>query len=118
MKQLRTQSVLPVFLGLLLTASLLGACDEEQVVPPPPETVLASGKVLSMPLQTDLGGATVQLITNELLIDDPNYVAPCVCQGDLCSINTTSNAEGYWEMEVPVKYTETWAPLNRLMKVS
>jgi hypothetical protein len=65
-----------------------------------------------------LAGATVQLITNELLLDDPNYVAPCDCQGDLCSINTTSNADGYWEMEVPVKYNEMLAPLNMLMKVS
>jgi hypothetical protein len=60
----------------------------------------------------------VQLITNELLIDDPNYVAPCDCQDDLCSVNTTSNPDGYWEMEVPVKYNELLAPLNMLMKVS
>jgi hypothetical protein len=118
MKQFRTQPILPALLSVFLAASLLVACDEEQVVPPPPETVLASGVVMAMPLQTPLGGATVQLITNELLIDDPNYVAPCNCQGDLCSINTTSNPDGSWEMEVPVKYTETWAPLNMLMKVS
>jgi len=74
--------------------------------------------VLAMPLQTPLGGATVQLITNKLFIDDPDYVAPCDCQGDLCSINTVSNADGSWKMEVPVKYNEMWAPLNMLMKVS
>jgi len=118
MKQLRTQTILPAFLSFLLAASLLVACDEEQVVPPPSETVLASGVVYAMPMQSPLGGATVQLITNEFLLDDPNYVAPCVCQGNLCSVNTTSNPDGSWEMEVPVKYTETWAPLNMLMKVS
>lgn len=118
MKQLRAQPILPAFLVLLLTASLLVACDEEQVVPPPPETVLASGIVMAMPLQTPLGGATVQLITNEFFFDDPNYVAPCDCQGDLCLVNTTSNPDGSWAMEVPVKYNELWAPLNMLMKVS
>jgi len=119
MKQLCAQTILPAFLVLLLTACLLVACDEEQVVPPPRETVLASGVVLAMtPLPTPLGGATVQLITNEFFLDDPDYLAPCDCQGDLCSVNTTSNADGSWEMEVPVKYNEMWAPLYMLMKVS
>ena len=102
MRQLPVRPILFYYLALLLTASLLVACDEEQVVPPPRETVLASGLVLAMPLQTPLAGATVQLITNELQfmndMHDPDYVAPCDCQGELCSVNTTSDADGWWEM--------------------
>jgi hypothetical protein len=118
MKQSRIQPGPSAFLVLLLIATLLGACDEEQVVPPPPETVNASGIVWEMPLQTPLAGATVQLITNEFTLTDPNYVRPCDCQGDLCLARTTSNAEGLWAMEVPVKYDEKWAPFNMLIKVS
>jgi len=118
MKQSRIQPGPSAFLVLLLIATLLVACDEEQVVPPPPETVNASGIVWEMPLQTPLAGATVQLITNEFTLTDPNYVRPCDCQGDLCLARTTSNAEGLWAMEVPVKYDEKWAPFNMLIKVS
>jgi hypothetical protein len=122
MRQLRIHPILFGCLVLLLTASLLVACDEEQVVPPPPDSVLASGIVMAMPLQTPLGGATIQLITNEFQfltdLQDPNYVAPCDCQGDLCSVNTTSNPDGSWEMEVPFKYDETLAPFPMLIKVS
>jgi hypothetical protein len=71
-----------------------------------------------MPLQTPLAGATVQLITNEFYIDDPDFVRTCDCEGDLCNYRTTSNAQGQWEMEVPVKYNDMLAPLNMLIKVS
>lgn len=118
MKNFHTQPILPAFLVLLLTASLLVACDEEQVVPPPPETVTASGVVLEMPLQTPLAGATVELISNEFFIDDPDFVRTCECQGDLCAVRTTSDGEGRWTMDVPVKYNDMWAPLNMLIKVS
>jgi len=118
MKQSRIQVIIFAFLALLLTASLIVACDEEQVVTPPPATVLASGIVLDMPRQLPLAGATVQLISNEFFIDDPDFVAPCDCEGDLCDVWTTSDDQGRWEMEVPVKYTEMWAPLNMLIKVS
>jgi len=122
MKQLRAQPILPAFLVLLLTTSLLVACDEEQVVPPPRDTVLASGLVLDMPLQAPLAGATVQLITNDFQfmndMHDPDYVAPCECEPDVCAVYTTSDADGWWEMEVPVKYDEMWAPLPMLIKVS
>jgi hypothetical protein len=60
----------------------------------------------------------VQLITNDFPIDDPNYLRPCVCERDVCSFNTTSDAQGRWEMEVPVKYDEMWVPRNMLMRVS
>ena len=122
MRRLRIHPILFGYLVLLLTASLLVACDEEQVVPPPTDTVLASGLVLDMPLQTPLAGATVQLITNEFQfltdMSDPTYEAPCECVGELCEVNTTSDTDGWWEMEVPVKYDEMLAPLPMLMKVS
>lgn len=118
MKQTRIQHIWFALPALFLTGSLLMACDEEQVVPPPSETVTASGIVYEMPLQIPLAGATVQLITNDFPIDDPGYVRSCVCEGDLCSVNTTSDEQGRWEMEVPVKYDENWAPRNMLMKVS
>jgi len=103
---------------LLLTASLLAACSQENVVPPTRDTVTASGVVLSMPLQTPLAGATVQLISNEFFIDDPDFVRSCGCEGDLCNVNTISGPDGQWEMEVPVKYNDALAPLNMLIKVS
>ena len=118
MKQSRIRPSLAAFLVLLLTAALLGACDEEGCLCPPPETITISGTVLDMPFATPLAEATVQLITNELTLTDPNYVAPCDCQGDLCLARTTSNAEGLWAMEVPVKYDEKLAPFNMLIKVS
>ena len=118
MKQLRIRPVLFIYLALLLTASLLVACDEEQVVPPPEETVTASGVVLEMPLQTPLAGARVQLISNEFFIDDPDFVRTCVCEPDLCDVWTTSDDQGWWVMDVPVKYDENLAPFNMLMKVS
>ena len=118
MRQMRIRPVLFASLALYLIASLLVACDEEQVVPPPRETVTASGMVWEMPLQTPLAGATVQLITNEFTLTDPNYVRPCECQGDLCSVRTTTDADGFWTMDVPVIYDENWAPLDMLIKVS
>jgi len=118
MRQLRVRPVLFPSLALLLTASLLAACSQTDLVPPPPRNVTASGTVYEMPLQTPLAGATVQLISNEFYIDDPDFVRNCDCEGDLCDVWTTSDAQGRWSMEVPVKYTENLAPLNMLMKVS
>jgi hypothetical protein len=118
MRQVRIRPVLIASLALYLTASLLVACDEEQVFPPPRETVTASGMVFEMPLQTPLAGARVQLISNAFFIDDPDFVRSCDCEPDVCDVWTTSDAEGRWEMEVPVKYNESLAPLNMLIKVS
>ncbi len=118
MRQMRIRPILLASLALYLLASLLVACDEEQVVVPPRETVTASGLVYEMPLQTPLAGARVQLISNEFFIDDPNFVRNCDCQGDLCDVWTISDAQGRWEMEVPVQYDENWLPRNMLMKVS
>jgi|GEM_PF-1615328 len=118
MRQLRIRPILFYSLALLLTASLLVACGQDPVYPPPEETVTASGIVLEMPLQTPLAGARVQLISNAFFIDDPNFVRSCDCEPGLCDVWTTSDAQGRWEMEVPVKYTEALAPLNMLMKVS
>ena len=120
MRQSRIRPSLAAFLVLLLTAVLLGACDEEGCLCEPPPVVTASGKVL------DLGdfeggtvpGATIQLITNEFPLDDPDYVRPCECLVDLCDINTISDENGLWAMNVPVKYTDTWLAKNMLMKVS
>jgi len=118
MKQSRIRPSLAAFLVLLLIATLLGACDEEGCLCPPPETITISGTVLDMPFATPLAEATVQLITNEFTLTDPNYVRPCDCQGDLCLARTTSNAEGLWAMDVPVKYDEKLAPFSMLIKVS
>ena len=118
MRQLAVRPILFSSLALLLAASLLVACSQDNVVPPAPSTVTASGLVYEMPLQTPLAGATVQLISNEFFIDDPDFVRTCYCEGDLCNYWTTSNAQGQWEMEVPVKYNESLVPLNMLMKVS
>ena len=87
-------------------------------MPPAPRTVIASGLVYEMPLQTPLAGATVQLISNEFYIDDPHFVRTCDCEGDLCNYWTTSDGQGNWSMEVPVKYNDSLAPFNMLMKVS
>jgi hypothetical protein len=118
MKQARSQPTLFAFLAFLVSASLLAACDEEEPVPPPPKTVTVSGMVWEMPLQTPLAGATVQLIANDFTTADPNYERPCDCEGDLCSVRTTSDGEGRWSMDVPVKYNEMWTPLDMLIKVS
>ena len=118
MKQTRIQRIPFALLAMLLTGSLLMGCDEEQPVLPPPETVTISGMVWEMPLQTPLAGANVQLITNTFTLTDPKYVRPCECQGSLCSVWTTSNEEGWWTMDVPVKYDESWAPLDMLIEVS
>lgn len=118
MRQLCIRPVLCYSLALVLTASVLAACGQGDVVPRPPRTVTASGVVLEMPLQTPLAGARVQLISNEFYIDDPDFVRTCECEGDLCDVWTTSNAQGQWAMDVPVKYTENLAPLNMLIKVS
>jgi hypothetical protein len=118
MRQLHIRPVLFYSLALLLTASLLAACGQENVVPRPDKIVTASGLVLDMPLGTPLADATVQLISNEFFIDDPDFERTCDCEGDLCNVWTTSDAEGRWEMDVPVKYNESLAPLNMLMKVS
>jgi hypothetical protein len=118
MRQLHIRPVLFYSLTLLVMASLLVACSQDNVVPPPEKIVTASGLVLDMPLGTPLADATVQLISNEFFIDDPRFVRTCECEGYLCDVWTTSDAEGYWEMDVPVKYDENLAPLNMLMKVS
>jgi hypothetical protein len=118
MRRLRIRPFLFHSLALFLAASLLVACSQENVVPPAPGTVTASGVVLEMPLGEPLAGATVQLISNEFYIDDPDFVRSCDCEGDLCNVWTTSDAEGRWEMDVPVKYNERLAPLNMLIKVS
>ena len=118
MRQLPVRPILVYSLALLLCASLLVACSQEDVVPPAPRTVIASGLVYEMPLQTPLAGATVQLISNEFYIDDPHFVRTCDCEGDLCNYWTTSDGQGNWSMEVPVKYNDSLAPFNMLMKVS
>ncbi len=118
MRQMRIQPILFAYLALLLTASLLVACDEEQVVPPPDKIITASGMVLDMLGQAPLVGARVQLITNEFFFDDPDYERTCACEGDLCNVWTISDGDGVWRMPVPVKYNENLAPLNMLMKVS
>lgn len=118
MRQTRSRRMQPILLGLCMTGALLTACDEEQPVLPPAETVTLSGRVLEMPFQTPLAGATIQLITNEFLLQDPGYARPCECEEDLCSVWTTSNGEGLWTMEVPVKYDEALAPSDLLVKVS
>jgi hypothetical protein len=105
-------------LAWLVTGSFLVACDEEEPLVRPPDTVTLSGMVWEMPLQTPLAGAEVQLITNEFTMGDPDYRRPCDCEGDLCSVRTTSDGEGKWRMDVPVKYDEMWAPLDLLIKVS
>ena len=46
MRQVHIRPVLSYSLALLLTASLLVACSQDNVVPPPPKTVTASGLVL------------------------------------------------------------------------
>jgi hypothetical protein len=63
-------------------------------------------------------GATIQLITNDFPIDDPDYLRPCECLREVCDVNTVSDEQGLWAMNVPVKYTDTWAPKNMLIKVS
>ena len=118
MRQLRIRPVLLYSLALLLSASVIVACGQDQVVPPAPRTVTASGLVYEMPLQTPLAGARVQLISNEFFIDDPDFVRTCECEGDLCDVWTTSDAQGRWAMVVPVKYNDKLAPLNMLIKVS
>jgi hypothetical protein len=120
MRESRIRPNLAAFLVLLMTVALLGACDEEGCLCEPPSVVTASGKVL------DLGdfeggtvpGASIQLITNEFPLDDPDYLRPCECLVDLCDINTVSDENGLWAMDVPVKYTDTWIAKNMLMKVS
>lgn len=118
MRQTRKAPVQPLLLGWLLIGFPLSACDEEQPVLPPSDTATLSGVVYEMPFQTPLAGASVQLVTNGFLLGDPNYVRPCECEGDLCSFRTTSDAEGMWTMEVPVKYDDKMAPLDLLIKVS
>ena len=122
MRESRIRPSLAAFLVLLLTAVLLGACDEEGCLCEPPEVVTASGSVLLVGDLSDpnakAAGATIQLITNELPLDDPDYERPCQCLRDLCDINTISDEDGLWRMDVPVKYTDTWLPKNMLMRVS
>ena len=118
MRQLRIRPVLLAYLALFLTASLFVACGQDPLYPPAEETVTASGIVFEMPLQTPLAGARVQLISNAFFIDDPDFVRSCDCEPGLCDVWTTSDAQGRWEMEVPVEYNELLAPLNMLMKVS
>ena len=118
MRQPRIRPILFTHLVMVLTASLLLACGQDDIYPPPDEPVRASGIVLEMPLSTPLGGARVQLISNAFFIDDPNFVRSCECEPDVCDVWTTSDAEGRWEMDVPVKYNEMLAPLNMLIKVS
>ncbi len=118
MRQTRSRRMQPIWVALFLTGAVLTACDEEQPVLPPADTVTLSGRVLEMPLQTPLAGATVQLITNEFLLQNPEYVRTCECEGNLCSVWTTSDAEGTWTMEVPVKYDDRLAPSDLLIKVS
>lgn len=120
MRQLPVRPVLLCSLALLLAASLLVACGQDEVVPPAPKNVMASGMVYEIGLegQKPVAGARVQLISNEFFIDDPDFVRSCDCEGDLCDVWTTSDAEGRWEMEVPVKYNESLVPYNMLMKAS
>jgi hypothetical protein len=118
MKQTCIRRIALLLPAWLLTGYLLTACDEEQPVLPPADTLTLSGVVWEMPLQTPLAGATVQLITNEFTLTDPDYVRPCDCTGDLCSVRTTSDPEGGWTMDVPVKYDDMWRPLDMLIKVS
>ena len=118
MKQTWFRRISILLPALLPMGYLLVACDEEQPVVPPADTVTLSGVVWEMPLQTPLAGATVQLITNAFTLTDPNYVRPCDCEGDLCSVRTTSDPEGRWTMDVPVNYDEMWRPLDLLIKVS
>ena len=54
MRQLHIRPVLFYSLALLLTATLLAACSQDNVVPPPDKIVTASGRVLDMPLGTRL----------------------------------------------------------------
>ena len=118
MRQTRILPVLFYFLTLLLTATILTAHSQGEVLPPPPGTVTASGAVLEKPLQRPLAGARVQLITKEFFIDNPDCARTCLREGDLCDVWTTSDERGRWAMDVPVKYDEDLAPLNMLMKVS
>lgn len=119
MRHLQSRPVAAIWLVLAMSGFVFMACDELERPPEPAESRTVSGRVLDMGV-TPVAGATVELVSTDVDITDPDYRRRCDCPGGPCPLSTTSDEEGRWILpDVPLTYNpDTHQPYDLLLKVT
>jgi len=109
-----------LFTGVVLTLLALPSCESYQGSLPPGTAQNISGRLVEMPLQTPVAGATVELIANDVDITTPLPDRVCECPVEPCTLRTVTDGEGQWALgNVPLVYNPgTGKPFDFLLRVT